>query len=241
MDLMANWPCPSTISALTTTRLLGVSQQPYTSNNLALHVGDKHEDVLANRLVLRQRLHLPQEPEWLEQTHSNHCVIVEQTQERSADAAITQDKSKVLAIMTADCLPIALCNQQGTEIAAIHAGWRGLLNGVIDNTLAKMTSDLADCMAWIGPAICKDCYQTGSEVYNEFHAHYSLSEHTFFKQQDIWHADLAKIAEEILYASGVNAVYQSGACSFENKNQFYSYRRDAQTGRMATLIWFSSN
>jgi YfiH family protein len=239
-NLQANWPAPSHIKALTTTRTPGFSLLPYDQNNLALHVGDDQARVIANRQQLVNTLALPAEPEWLVQTHSTDCVIVEEERNREADAAITRIPNTPLAIMTADCLPIVLCNPAGTEIAAIHAGWRGLANGVIENTLEKMKSGPNTLMAWIGPAICQDCYQIGEEVRETFSARYPYTKATFSLKGSHWHANLSKMAELILHAQGVQAVYPSGACTFERNNEFYSYRREAQTGRIATLIWFTT-
>lgn len=236
-NLIANWPAPSNIGALTTCNTTGFSQSPFANNNLAYHVGDNEQHVLANRRALSRALALPNEPAWLEQTHTNRCVIAEDETNRLADAAITREKSIPLAIMTADCLPLLLCDKQGTEIAAIHAGWRGLANGIIENTLAKMKSTPDSLLAWIGPAICQSCYETGEDVKQTFINRYPYTSNTFLSSNSRIHANLPKMAELILQTSGVMAVYQSGVCTFENK-QFYSYRREAKTGRVATLIWF---
>ena len=238
-NLIANWPAPSNICALTTSRMVGASSAPYASNNLGLHVGDLATHVHHNRHALIKNLLLPNEPIWLEQTHTNHCVIVEDDPQRLADAAITRSTTHPLAIMTADCLPILLCNRAGTKIAAIHAGWRGLVNGIVENTLEKMKATPNTLMAWIGPAICPRCYETGSDVRDAFISCYPFTQGTFHNHGSRIHADLPKMAELILNAAGVTAVYQSEACTYEQKDKFYSYRREAVTGRMATLIWFN--
>ncbi|MCX7117445.1 MAG: peptidoglycan editing factor PgeF [Legionellales bacterium] len=236
--LRANWPAPPHVCALTTARGIGHSLPPYDQNNLAQHVGDHEARVLANRLSLKKALLLPKEPIWLDQTHSTTCVVVENEDTRHADAAITRCKENPLAILTADCLPIVLCDKEGTEIAAVHAGWRGLAYGIVENTLAKMQSHPNTLMAWIGPSICQACYEVGDELFNTFTKRYPTTQNTFTKQGSSIHANLPKMAELILKGEGVSEVYQSGACSYELKHQFYSYRREAQTGRMATLIWF---
>ncbi|CEG61129.1 conserved protein of unknown function [Legionella micdadei] len=236
-NLYANWPAPSNVSALTTMRTSGSSQPPYDSNNLGLHVGDNEADVYANRKKLTASLKLPKEPEWLEQIHSNLCVVVEEESNRTADAAITRSTGFTLAIMTADCLPILLCNQQGSEIAAIHSGWRGLVNGVIENTLQKMHSSPKQLMAWIGPAICQSCYEVGGDVLEAYQSRYSFASNAFQRNGEKWLANLPQLAERVLNSLGVLAVFQSKICTFEQKKDFYSYRREAQTGRMATLIW----
>ncbi|KTC67895.1 Laccase domain protein YfiH [Legionella birminghamensis] len=236
--LQANWNAPTNVKAVTTTRIEGFSQPPYDKNNLGLHVGDNAGHVQANRERLITSLQLPREPEWLDQTHSTDCIIVEQDNNRQADAAITRSNQHVLAIMTADCLPIVLSNRQGSEVAAIHAGWRGLANGIIEKTLNKMNSQPQDLIAWVGPAICQSCYQTGAEVYDYFLTHYPFVADCFFPDESKWRANLSLIAEKVLIHQKVAQITQSNICTFEQKNEFYSYRRASQTGRMATLVWF---
>ena len=197
-NLYANWPAPSNVSALTTLRTEGFSQAPFDSNNFGLHVGDDKVYVLANRQLLKTGLSLPNEPEWLEQIHSTLCVVVESETNRLADAAITRSSHHALAIMAADCLPILLCNQQGTEIAAIHAGWRGLVNGIVSNTVNKMRSSPAELMAWIGPAICQSCYEVGSEVLEISQRQYPFAPSAFLPKGDKWLANLPLLAELIL-------------------------------------------
>ena len=238
--ILANWPAPLTIHALTTTRVKGYSLPPYNSNNLAFHVGDVSEHVQANRNALVKSLKLPSEPIWLEQTHSNLCVIVDEDTNRIADAAITRCNNTPLAIMTADCLPIVLCDRNGTEIAAIHAGWRGLVNGIVEHTLEKMHSRPDTLLAWIGPSICQTCYEIGDTVQQAYTDKYPFTQSTFCTKDSKRFANLPKMAELILNSLGVTAVFQSAACTFELENKFYSYRREAQTGRMATLIWFNT-
>jgi hypothetical protein len=167
------------------------------------------------------------------------CVIVEEDDNRIADAMITRKKNTPLSIMTADCIPIVLCNQLGTEIAAVHAGWKGLANGIIENTITKMHSPSNNLIAWIGPGICQSCYETGQNIQEIYVRHYPYTKTTFKNHGSRCYTDLPKIAELILHTEGINAVYQSNACTFERKNDFYSYRRETQTGRMATLIWIN--
>jgi YfiH family protein len=234
---MANWAAPPNIHALTTTRHHGVTQAPYDQNNLALHVGDCSTLVNQNRAELAKSLQLTHQPIWLLQTHSNLCVVAEEDNNRMADAMITRQKNLPLSIMTADCLPIVLCNQSGTEIAAIHAGWKGLANGIIENTITTMQSPSNTLIAWIGPAICQSCYQTGQNVQDIYVQRYPYTRATFKGDGKHCYTNLPKIAELILNTQGIDAVYQSNVCTFERYNDFYSYRRESQTGRMATLIW----
>lgn len=240
--LEAQWPAPASVRAVSTTRSGGVSQANYAALNIAAHVGDDNQHVATNRQLLRETLALPSEPIWLEQTHSTRCVDVDTPHyDRNADAAITRQKQHVLAIMTADCLPIVLCNQQGTEIAAIHAGWRGLANGIVDNTVSLLHSNPSECLAWIGPAICGQCFATGEEVLDQFVTRYPFATQAFMRNAQQWYADLPKLATLILHKLGMSAVYPSHACTYETNSEYYSYRRAAQTGRIATLIWFRGN
>lgn len=240
-NLIPNWPAPSNIGAVTTTRTHGSSQSPFNSNNLGLHVGDNEEHVVKNREQLKKSLVLPSEPVWLDQVHSSVCVVVEEDSLRTADAATTRDPRFPLVIMTADCLPILLCNKEGSEIAAVHSGWRGLAAGIIENTLAKMHSAPNDLMAWIGPAICGNCYEVGDDVWDAYTSRYPMSSKGFRDHGERKLVSLPQIAEWILQAKGINAVYQTNACTLEHKARFYSYRREGQTGRMATLIWFKQD
>ncbi|MGM9453678.1 peptidoglycan editing factor PgeF [Legionella bozemanae] len=235
----ANWPAPKNVTAMSTTRLSGYSQAPYDSNNMGLNVGDNEHHVLQNRQQLVELLQLPGEPQWLQQTHGTHCIIAEEDSNRNADASITRSMKYPLAILTADCLPIMLCNMQGTEIAAIHAGWKGLAYGIVEKTLDKMKSSKSEVLAWIGPSICQKCYEVGAEVYQTFTDTYPLSKQAFKPVNGKWLANLPLIAEIVLNLKGIKAVYQSGLCTFELKNELYSYRRMSQTGRIATLIWFN--
>lgn len=238
-NLSANWPAPPNVFALTTTRSEGFSAAPYNSNNLGLHVGDNPAHVMANREALATSLDLPGSPEWLEQTHTNLCVVVEDDQNRTVDASVTRSPRRVLCVMTADCQPILLCNRQGTEVAAIHAGWKGLANGIIENTLAKMKSSPKDVIAWLGPVICQDCFEVGDDVRDIYLINYPFSNSSFKQHGKKWLANLPGITKEILIQLSVSSVHASNRCTFEGKNEFYSYRREQQTGRMASLIWFN--
>lgn len=238
-NLLANWTAPANVTALTTTRIDGFSEAPYNSNNLGLHVGDNPAHVMANRHALATSLHLPNIPEWLEQTHTNLCVVVEDDKNRTADATITRRANTVLSVMTADCQPILLCNKQGTEIAAIHAGWKGLVNGIIENTIAKMQSSPSDIIAWLGPSICQRCFEVGGEVRDMYLQKYPFADTSFKQNGTKWLANLPLLSEKILNQLMISNIYASNKCTFESKNEFYSYRREQQTGRMTSLIWFN--
>ncbi len=175
----------------------------------------------------------------LEQIHSNICIDVDDSSERRGDALITKKPHQTLLIQTADCLPILICHRYQPQIANIHAGWRGLDLGIIENTFAKLPDSPKDYIAWIGPAICKDCYEVGLEFKEQFLQHHpELNEH--FHQKKHWHFDLAGAAETLLKNLGVSEIVQSQTCTFENTNLF-SYRRQKEhASRLATMIWLET-
>ncbi len=233
------WVAPPGVCAYTTTRLGGVGEAPFDSLNLALHVGDDPVHVARNRELLQQ-LNLPAEPCWINQTHGTHAVTLELDNSRDADAAITRQPGVVAVVMTADCLPILVCNRDGSEVAAVHAGWRGLQAGVIQGTLASMESCGAQLQAWIGPGISQQNFEVGGEVRSAFIASIQDAE-SFFKEnrKGHWLCDLAGLAERVLKRQGVVDVYRDPGCSYRDADRFFSYRRNATTGRMASLIWIN--
>jgi YfiH family protein len=239
--IQPEWDAPAGIHAFCTTRSGGVSEAPFDSFNLSSHVGDDAHRVAENRGLLRRHKSLPGEPCWINQTHGNRVVTLENEDNRDADAAVTRNVDTVAVIMTADCLPILLCNREGTEVAAIHAGWRGLQAGVIQSTLAEMKSPTATLMAWIGPGISQACFEVGDEVHEAFlgstaGAISCFSEHG----PGHWLCDLAGLAELILSQQAVAEIHRDRHCSYRDQDLFYSYRRQAVTGRMASLIWINS-
>jgi len=236
---LANWPAPKGIHAFTTTKTDGLSHGAYASNNLALHVDDDINHVLANRQAIINKCKIPGNPAWLDQTHSTLCVHVEHDSNRQADAAITLQPNQPLVILTADCLPILLCSLNGVEIAAIHAGWRGLTNGIIENTLARMHSPTNQLIAWIGPGICNSCYQVGGETRAQIIQNNPSLIDDFILHDGSFYADLAGMATRILNSHGISSVHSANACTFEENALFYSYRQAPVTGRMATFIWQS--
>lgn len=229
--IKANWPAPESVTAITTTVACG---------NIATHVGDDPRAVQNNRNRFKSQFQWRSEPAWLNQTHSTHCIIAENDINRDADAAITRTPGLPLVIMTADCLPVVLCNRTGTEIAAIHAGWRGLCNGIIEHTISSMNSKPEDLIAWIGPAICGSCYEVGDEVRQSFIANQPSHSDSFTATRaGKWMANLPRIAQHVLELSGVSNSTLSHLCTFEEKNRFYSYRRTPETGRIGTFIWLN--
>jgi YfiH family protein len=238
--VQAQWQAPAAIHACCSTRRGGVSQAPFDELNLGLHVGDRASDVAQNRQRLRADLALPGEPCWMNQTHSARVVTLEQDCSRDADAAITRERGRIAVVMTADCLPILLCNRAGSEVAAIHAGWRGLQAGVIQSTLQAMHSAPAQLMAWIGPSISQPHYEVGAEVYAAFIDTVHAAESCFgANRPGHWLCDLGGLATAVLRSQGVGEVTRSPHCSYRDAGLFYSYRREAVTGRMASLIWIN--
>jgi YfiH family protein len=236
--LTPDWPAPANVHAATTLRTGGVSCGAYASLNPAMHVGDDADLVKQNRRIIKKLLGLPGDPVWLEQIHSNRAVPAIATEPlQQADASYTAESGVVCAVLTADCLPLLVCAADGSKVAAIHAGWRGLLAGVIGNTLAAMQS--SDPLVWLGPAIGPDCFEIGAEVRNAF-LEKSTAFVTAFKQQNNgnkWLADIYQLARIDLAMLGIDKVYGGGFCTVTEQERFYSYRRNKQTGRMATLIW----
>lgn len=234
--LKANWQAPSYVHAFTTQQDINLA----ANFNLASHVNDDMNTVLANRADVSKHFHFSHDPAWLNQTHSRDCIDIDRSSGRDADAAITRRFKQPLVILTADCLPILLCHQSKPVIAAIHAGWRGLHAGVIENTLADLDDDPSQYIAWIGPAICGNCYQVGRDLYEKFIQKYPASERCFRPQDDKYYFDLSRMAEHVFMLQGVSKVFQSQICTFENP-LLYSYRRQAHTGRIATFIWLEDN
>lgn len=235
--LTPDWTAPVNIHAATTLRMGGKSGGVYASLNLATHVGDDPGIVSFNRSAISKELSLPSEPVWLAQTHSSRAVEALSTNaHQQADASYTRKAGVVCVVLTADCLPILVCSADGTEIAAIHAGWRGLVNGIIDHTVSELQNN--DLLVWLGPAIGPACFEVGVEVrtaYISKSAEYACA----FQQQsdDKWLADIYTLAKINLAFLGINNIYGGNFCTVTDDKRFYSYRRDKDTGRMATLIW----
>lgn len=235
--IRADWPAPAGIYAGTTLRHGGISRQPFGSFNLGSHVGDDLQHVEHNRKQLIKTLGLPQQPLWLNQQHTTRVINADQsTQQPIADASFTLNTGVVCAVLTADCLPILLCDEQGKQLAAVHAGWRGLLNGIIEKTVATFQQE--PILAWLGPAISQQAFEIGEEVRSAFVEHSNQVECAFLKgRAGKWHADLYQLATWRLHFAGVSKVYGGDLCTFNERERFYSFRRSGQTGRMASLIW----
>ncbi|MFT7413675.1 MAG: YfiH family protein [Methylophagaceae bacterium] len=236
-----DWPAPDTIKALSTTRQGGFSLPPYDSFNLGTHVGDQLKIVIKNRDYLVNVAQLPESPRWLNQIHGTRVINSNNWQLNiDADAIVSHEKNHICTIMTADCLPLLLCNKQGDTVAAIHAGWRGLAAGIIEKTLTEFRCAPQDIMAWLGPAIGPSHFEVGPDVYQTFTQH-SAKAMQAFQQTDATHylADIYVLARQRLAILGVNAVFGGDLCTATDKQRFFSYRRDDITGRMASMIWIS--
>lgn len=242
--LVPAWPAPDNVRACVTTRLGGVSQPPYDSLNLADHVGDDPEAVAGNRRLLQAWLALPEEPRWLKQVHGTAVPAADAIRSDccEADASFTQAAGTVCAVMTADCLPVLLCDREGTTVAAAHAGWRGLQAGILEQTVSQLAIPGEQLLAWLGPAIGPDAFEVGPEVREGFCAIEARAEQAFRPGEgDRWFADIYQLARQRLQRCGVTAVYGGEFCTYHDARRFYSYRRDGVTGRMASLIWLSGN
>lgn len=237
--LQADWPAPSSVRAGTTLRTGGSSRGPWSSMNLAMHVGDNTDDVLRNRRQLVQDLGLPAQPQWLEQVHGSRCVLLDRAPANStADAAYTGRSGVVCAVLTADCLPVLLCDLSGSIVAAVHAGWRGLASGVLQNAIASLPVAASDLMAWLGPAIGPQSFEVGAEVRQCFVDVSPVHENAFRPGAgNRWLCDLYQLALNIMCAEGVMNVHGGGRCTYAESGSFFSYRRDEVCGRMASLIW----
>lgn len=231
-----DWPAPANVKALQTTRQGGVSMGVYASLNLGDHVKDNPQHVAANRQLLSA--YLPSEPVWLNQVHGVRVIDAALSScLESADASVATRKQVVCVTMTADCLPVLLCDHAGTVVAAVHAGWRSLCDGVIESTVAAMPVKTDQLMAWLGPAIGPEAFEVGSEVRAQFMAKDAQAESAFKAKGDKWLGDLYTIARQRLQRLGVTQVYGGGHCTFSEPETFFSFRRDGDTGRMGSFIW----
>jgi polyphenol oxidase len=235
------WPLAGRVEVLSTLRSGGVSDGPYASLNLAAHVGDRPEAVAANRRRLRVAAQLPAEPLWLEQVHGVEVARHAEAEAGvRADAAVAFEPGRVCAVMTADCLPVVLADRDGTRVAVAHAGWRGLLGGVLEATVAELGIAARELHAWLGPAIGPAAFEVGAEVREAFSARAPSSAECFVRnERGRYCADLYRLARLALGAAGVGAVYGGGWCTHRDRERFFSFRRDGVTGRMATLAWLA--
>lgn len=235
------WPTPDHVKSLQTTRVGGFSVDAYLGLNLGSHVGDDALNVAKNRQLLQQVL--PAEPVWLNQVHGVGVVDASRSHGMmTADAAFSRQANVVCVVMTADCLPILLCDRQGKVVAAVHAGWRSLCAGVIEATVKAMQAPADELMVWMGPAIGPDAFEVGAEVREQLMMQDPQAEQAFKagNQPHKWKADIYSLARLRLQAIGVTQLYGGSECTYSDSARYYSYRRDGVTGRMASFIWLTA-
>ena len=243
--IIPQWPAPNNVRAVTTTRIGGFSDNVYASMNLGDNTEDNIIAIAKNRNELGKVLKLPDEPCWLHQSHSHKVVRLydDTSANQNADASYTTVANKVCVVLTADCLPILLCAKDGSAVSAIHAGWRGLANGIVETTISTLLH-FGKCkpenlLAWLGPAISPAVFEVGEDVKENFTRKAPEAERAFKRigTDKKWLADIYMLARQSLNRMGVNEVFGGGFCTATQYEKFYSYRRDKQTGRMASLIW----
>jgi YfiH family protein len=237
--IVPDWPAAAQVRSLITTRRGGTSEGPYSSFNLGTHVGDDANAVAKNRQRLRSEL--PAEPLWLDQVHGTRVIEAEEgAPAPKADAAIAHSGGKVLAVMSADCLPVLLCDRGGTVVGIAHAGWRGLAAGVIENAVHAMEREPKSLLAFLGPAIGPSAYEVGKDVRDAFVRNDADAACAFIDRPNgKFLADLYALARQRLAKAGIMAVFGGTYCTYHEPDRFFSYRRDGATGRMASLIWLA--
>lgn len=239
-----DWPAAKNIHAISTTRNIiqntGSSEGLYACLNLAQHVEDNSAHVQLNRELLKNQLSLPQEPLWLDQVHGKQVANAGLPTGISADASYSLVANQVCAVMTADCLPVLICNRKGDKVAAAHAGWRGLVGGVIEATVESLDENVEELLVWLGPAIGPQAFEVGAEVRKAFTDDLAQSAKSFIENRPGHYlADIYQLARLRLNRIGIKAIYGGEHCTYTDADHFYSYRRDGKTGRQVSLIWFS--
>lgn len=242
-----DWPAPANVKALQTTRSGGVSHAPYERLNLGAHVNDDPIAVARNRQLLSP--YLPSEPVWVNQVHGVDVIDAATSScLQNADASFATKSNVVCVTMTADCLPVLLCDKSGTVVAAVHAGWRGLCDGVIEAAVQKMQVPASEVLVWLGPAIGPNAFEVGDDVRQQFIAKDPRAAFAFKPLESAescgkWLCDMYSIAKQRLNALGVTEIYGASVnedfCTYTDQDRFFSFRRDNVTGRMASLIWLA--
>ena len=236
--ILPDWPVPPSVRAAVSLRSGGASGGPFASLNLGDHVGDDPAAVAENRARLSNALALPAEPLWLQQVHGCEIARFGGAQTPQADASVAREPGQVCAVLVADCLPVLLADRQGTCVAAVHAGWRGLAAGVIERTIASLPVEPSRLVAWLGPAIGPEAFEVGAEVREQFLTADEGAEGLFRPSPaGRWLADLFGLARRRLAAAGVSSIHGGGLCTLSDSSRFFSYRRDGITGRLAAMIW----
>lgn len=235
--LIPDWPCPSNVACCSSLRFGGHSNGDFDSFNLGMHVGDDPLVVSQNRQQLIHDQQLTQPPAWLNQRHSHRVTNLDRnTHDPNADASFTTTPERTCVVMTADCLPILICHRSGTEVAAIHAGWRGLLSGIISNTVNAMHSPPSELMAWLGPAIGPEAFALNTDIKQQFCSLSPNNKQAFKQVNDALLCNIYSLARNELRAKGIKAIFGGDYCTFSQTDHFFSYRRQNRTGRMATMI-----
>lgn len=245
-----DWPAPANVVAWVTTRQGGVSAAPWDSFNVGMHVGDRASDVRDNRARLRQQLPAGLRLQWLHQVHGTRVAVIDPAatslRRRTADATTIAGPDQAAVVMTADCLPVLFCDRAGTRVAAAHAGWRGLLDGVLEQTVAALDRPAGELMAWLGPAIAVCHFQVGDEVREAFLQHPlvgAAGDASFTPCPEApgkWMMDIYQLARLRLRQAGLDDIHGGGLCTVCDRERFFSYRRDGVTGRMASLIYLKA-
>ena len=241
--LVPQWPAPAAVHAAFTLRSGGVSAAPYDSLNLGAHVGDAAAAVAENRQRVRRQLQLPQEPAWMTQVHGSDVIDLDAAPGAPgcADAAVARRAGRVCVVQVADCLPVLFAARDALAVAAAHAGWRGLAAGVLEATVARIGTDPAQLIAWLGPAIGPQHFEVGAEVRAAFLAQDAAAAEAFTANaRGRWQCDLAALARQRLGRVGVRQVFGGEWCTYADAACFFSYRRDGQCGRMAALVWIAA-
>lgn len=243
--LPANWNAPSSVQAHTTMRSGGVSVSPYDSLNLGSHVGDLPASVQENRARIRHLLKLPQDPNWLSQIHGHQVIRVGSQGLQDipeADGAYTNEPDVVLAVLTADCLPVFLVSADGEELALLHCGWRGIASGIIERAVDMFVCPPEQIQAWLGPCIGPAAFEVGRDVFDAMHHRNKQHEMAFVSSGGKFFANLYQIARTELQTRGVRAITSCDHCTYTQTQDYYSYRKaGGATGRMASLLWRSSH
>jgi len=238
LGFVPDWPAPARVRAWVSERAGGASAGSYATLNLATHVGDAPERVVENRARLVAAAALPAEPVWLEQVHGATVLDLDRDALAPADGAVTARVGVVCAVLTADCLPVLLADRAGRRVGVAHAGWRGLLNGVLPAAVRALRTAPAELVAWLGPAISAVAYEVGADVRDAYLERAPEAASCFAaNERGRWQADLYALARASLAAAGVTDVYGGEFCTFGEDERFFSHRREAPCGRIATLIW----
>jgi len=241
--IFPDWPCPPRVRAAITTRQGGFSGGSFSSFNVADHVGDDPQSVARNRGKLVDELALQDQPVWLQQVHGTRIVdATAMPVLPEADGSFASEPGAVCAVLTADCLPVLLTDTQGTRVAALHAGWRGLAAGILEQGVDALEIEPGDLLAYFGPAIGPDAFEVGADVREAFIGSNPDADTAFRATvKGKWMADIYSLAAQRLNAKGVKKIHGGGSCTFHEASKFYSYRRDKTCGRMASLIWIDES